>query len=161
MSAAVVIGILALLIVLVLGGFFGYKYIYAKNKCTNSDPDTTNNIQSFIWNSGSLFSLSGNCVANTCITGFGDASNKPINGLCPKQAVTTYTASTVVGSCTGATAKAITGISTSAACGDACTTDTTCVGYDWNSTVCNTYPSPAAAPTNTGTAGVTCSMKNK
>jgi hypothetical protein len=72
------VGIIIFVIVLLLlgvGGYFGYTKWYKPRSCNNRAADTKLNIASWMYDD-----KTGNCVANACSSGYGtDANGTPAN----------------------------------------------------------------------------------
>jgi hypothetical protein len=130
MGALGIILTILFLIVLSVGGYFGYQKLYRPMACNSKSPDLTSNVSTFVWSSNV-------CVANTCTQGHGDSSGNPVNGACPLFAKQ-YTPGTggpdsdctvgVGGSSIAQSEK----VDNSVECENLCEDDTTCLAFDWN-----------------------------
>ena len=148
-----IIIVIVLLIAMGVGGYFGYTKWWVPKQCVGQS--ATSSVATFVYDSDS-----SNCLANTCMTGFGcDSSATPCTSgdPCPKYAATpqyTLFSNTVSthfdGKCGGTSPVPVTtGITKQMDCETACNG---CVGYDWDgSTGCNTYSKPLVTPITSDT----------
>lgn len=159
------VGLLVLGLVLIaafigLIGYLGYRYWWVPRQCTKLPADKKNHIDTFIWSSDA-----GQCVANTCSTGYGtsltDNSPDP-DGNCYIVYTEQFVGSTGdSGMCnTTGTKKTISSATSDTDCRNNCNADVTCKGYDWTSSStaagCNLYTAVTAPTTATASASSHC-----
>jgi hypothetical protein len=66
-SNVTIIVLLIFFCTLIVCGYFIYKKVWVPRQCNAKGPDETSNVSTWVWDSGE-------CVANVCIDGFGDAA---------------------------------------------------------------------------------------
>ena len=146
MGALGVILTILFLIILSVGGYFGYQKLYKPWACNTKGQDLSSNVSTFVWSSNV-------CTANTCTSGHGDASGKPLaDGSCPLF-VKQYTPGTGKGpECVGGVGTDSTTATDAASCKSECDGQSSCVAYDWT-----TNTKPPKCTIYTGSVSVTTS----
>ena len=131
MELTSIIILILVLVILGVGGYFGWSKLYQPMACKKKE--ATSNIATFTWSNGE-------CIANTCVNGYSFNSsntcisiqdrqyNSPASNTCVTESEGKYVP-----------AKTITD------CKSACDASSTCTGYQWSSgtpTVCTIYSEP-------------------
>ena len=127
-----------------IGGYFVYTKWWLPKQCRDRKEDKTLYIKDWKWESG-------NCIANTCYSGYGtpvNMTNKGDSSTCVKQGTsptaTTRTYSSTPGGCSGPV-PIIQAHITQQQCIDSCdsSTNPVCYAYDYaNNQQCNLYGVP-------------------
>ena len=135
-----VLGILLIAAFIGLIGYVVHRYWWVPRQCTKLPADKKNHIDTFIWSSDA-----GQCVANTCSTGYGTSltDNSPDEyGNCyivPKTYTEQFGTNNASGMCVGTGKKKT--AADDASCRKECDYEQSCKGYDWTlmGTTCNLY----------------------
>ena len=129
-----------ILVASLIGGYFGYTKWWLPKQCGDRKEDKTLYIKDWKWDSG-------NCIANTCYSGYGTPANTTDKGdssTCVKEGKTPPTPKgrsyrSTPGKCSGPN-PVQTSRTTQQGCVDSCDSATTCYAYDYDSTQqCNLY----------------------
>ena len=123
-----------------IGGYFGYTKWWLPKQCRDRKEDKTLYIKDWKWDSG-------NCIANTCYSGYGTPANTTDKGdssTCVKEGKAPPTPKgrsykSTPGKCSGPNPVSQ-GRLTQQGCVDSCDSATKCYAYDYDSNQqCNLY----------------------
>ena len=129
-----------ILVASLIGGYFGYTKWWVPKQCGDRKEDKTLYIKDWKWDSG-------NCIANTCYSGYGTPANKTDKGdslTCVKEGKTPATPKgrsyeSTPGKCSGPNPVPASR-TTQQDCLDSCDSTTKCYAYDYASNQqCNLY----------------------